>query len=190
MPYQGRHFNFFPGCQHFFNFFNATELLKNWKKQHFIFSNLTLFIVPFFLFSLFFSVFSFFFFFLFLWGGRPPAPSKYASVPCALSMMITKLSILLGLLDLSVAFDTVDHAILLDWLQHCYGISGHVLRWIESYLTGRSQFVRFNGETSGTTMVTSYVPQGSVLGPILFIAYSAEVWHRGAARLQRARLCR
>ena len=82
---------------------------------------------------------------------------------------------LLGLLDLSAAFDTVDHVILLDWLQHCYGISGHVLRWIESYQTGRYQFVRFNGETSGTTMVTSGVPQESVLGLILYIAYSAEV---------------
>ena len=65
----------------FFLFFNATGLLKNWKKQHFICSNLTLFIVPFFH-SFFFSFFFFFLFFLFfsffffLGGRRPPAPLK------------------------------------------------------------------------------------------------------------------
>ena len=87
---QGRHFNFFLGAKIFFIFLNATGLLKNWEKQHFICSNLTLFIVPSFFLSFSSSFFSFFFlfrfflsFFLFsfsLGEGRrlPPAPSNDA----------------------------------------------------------------------------------------------------------------
>ena len=82
---QGRHFNFFLGGQKFFLFFNATGLLKNWKKQHFICSNLTLFIVPFFLsfFSFFslFSFFSFFFSFFFFLGGRRPSQPPSNDAP-------------------------------------------------------------------------------------------------------------
>ena len=70
------------GGNFFYLFFNATGLLKNLKKQHFICSNLTLFIVPFFFLSFFFFFFFFFlfsFFFFFLGGGRrpPPAPLKW-----------------------------------------------------------------------------------------------------------------
>ena len=98
---------------------------------------------------------------------------------------------LLGLLDLSAAFNTVDHVILLVRLQHLYGISGFALRWIESYLTGRSQFVRFNGETSVTTMVTFRCPSGIGAWPDpLYCILCRSHWHRGAARLQRARFCR
>ena len=57
---------------------------------------------------------------------------------------------LLDLLDLSAAFDTVDHQILLSRMRHSFGISGTGLDWIASYLTGRTQFVRFNGQSSKT----------------------------------------
>ena len=76
---------------------------------------------------------------------------------------------LLGLLDLSAAFDTVDHDILLHRLNLSFGISGPVLKWLESFVRGRSQSAVFNGELAPTTQLQNGVPQGSVLGPLLFI---------------------
>ena len=82
---------------------------------------------------------------------------------------------LLSLLDLSAAFDTVDHQILVERQRRTYGLSSRALDWISSYLSGRTQFVRYNGETSQVMPVTSGIPQGTVLGPVLFILYAADV---------------
>jgi hypothetical protein len=74
------------------------------------------------------------------------------------------------LLDFSKAFDKVPHQRLLLKLQY-YGIRGQTLRWIQSYLTDRTQQVVVEGKTSPVGKVTSGVPQGSVLGPTLFLVY-------------------
>ncbi len=81
-------------------------------------------------------------------------------------------SVILILLDLSTAFDTIDHAILLHRLQHRLGISGTVLSWICSYLEGRFQAVCVDGTRSEKVLLKYGVPQGSVLGPILFTLYT------------------
>src|SRR5664279_3839710 len=82
---------------------------------------------------------------------------------------------LLCLLDLSAAFDTVDHEILIDRLRKSYGIEGTVLSWIESFISCRTQYVAIDGQQSAKCAVSCGVPQGSVLGPVLFLLYTAEV---------------
>jgi hypothetical protein len=81
----------------------------------------------------------------------------------------------LVLLDLSAAFDTVDHPILFEILRDRFGIEGDALNWIQSYLTGRSQIVKFGSSDSCVLPVTCGVPQGSVLGPRQFISYIEEM---------------
>ena len=73
-------------------------------------------------------------------------------------------------IDLKKAFDTVNHKILLTKLEH-YGIRNENLKWFESYLTDRKQYVFYNGESSDLRDITCGVPQGSVLGPLLFLLY-------------------
>ena len=80
----------------------------------------------------------------------------------------------LVLLDLTAAFDTVDHEILLKRLRATFGDS-IALAWFLFYLAGRKQQVRCGGKTSSIMDVICGVPQGSVLGPILFIIYTADL---------------
>ncbi len=75
---------------------------------------------------------------------------------------------ILILFDLNAAFDTISHSILMDRLESI-GIMGMALTWFRSYLTGRTQFVQLKQFTSKPSYVTTGVPRGSVLGPLLFI---------------------
>ena len=103
---------------------------------------------------------------------------KNHSTQLALAILIDKLMksmdngdhVIGVFLDFSKTFDTVYHLILLNRLHH-YGIRGSALDWFRSYLSIRQQFVTYNYVSSGTKTIKSGVPEGSILGPLIFLIY-------------------
>ena len=93
---------------------------------------------------------------------------------------------LLVLLDLSAAFDTVDHDILTHRLQSLLGVRGTALKWLRSYLRGRSQQVTINGALSKKFGLECGVPQCSYLGPLLFTIYASKLFSNIKSHLPSA----
>ena len=88
----------------------------------------------------------------------------------------TSKGVILVLLDLSAAFDTIDHEILVSRLQTRIGIESQALKWFQSYLEDRYQVVYVNGRSSDPVQLIYGVPQGSVLGPMEFLCYMCPVY--------------
>ena len=84
--------------------------------------------------------------------------------------------VFLILLDLSAAFDTVDHMILLSFLKDYIGLDGPALKLFETYLTKRTQCISIKGVLSELSELAYGVPQGSVLGPIAFLYLHHSTW--------------
>ena len=92
-----------------------------------------------------------------------------------LIMMDKRDNAVLLLLDLSAAFDTINHSLLLKKLKDMYGITGTVLQWLKSYLENRKFKVIINQSSSSDCLLEIGVPQGSILGPLLFILYTKDI---------------
>ena len=107
------------------------------------------------------------------YGFRPGRSCEHALLDAQhtiLNSLAKKEVALLLLVDFSKAFDVLSHDVLIDKLQH-YGIRGQALQWFKSYLSTRQQYVYLNGTKSALKPITYGVPQGSIMGPLLFLIY-------------------
>ena len=103
-------------------------------------------------------------------SGRSTLTNQLTYLEHLTSAVDQQIPVDINYLDCRKAFDTVPHARLLKKLEG-YGVRGNILQWIRSFLSGREQYVEIRGTRSDRLRVTSGVPQGSVLGPVLFLVY-------------------